>query len=62
MTTNFRGNRAVTAAETMSDEQRADLEASRPKAEEIATDKWTDEPDTTAARQRRSRLRLPFRS
>ncbi|HEX7921365.1 MAG TPA: hypothetical protein VF583_10460 [Bradyrhizobium sp.] len=37
-TTEQRGNRAVIAAETVSDEQRADLAASRPTADEIAAD------------------------
>jgi hypothetical protein len=57
--TKLRGDRAAKATR---DEQGADLAASRLEADEIATDKWTDEPDTTVARQRRAKLRLPFRS
>jgi hypothetical protein len=57
-----RGNRAVIAAETMSDEQRADLAASRPTAEEIAADRWADEPLNAPEKSRRAKLRLPFRS
>lgn len=57
--TKLRGDRA---AKTARDEQGADLAASRPEADEIATDKWTDEPDTAVARQRPPKLRLPFRS
>jgi len=56
------GYREVISAETMTDEQKAHLEAARPSAGEIAADKWDDEPDTASAGRRRSELRLPFRA
>lgn len=57
-----RGNRAVIKKETMSDEQRADLAASRPSDDEITADRWADEPDTAREKSRRAKLRLPFRT
>lgn len=56
------GNREVMAAAAMSDEQRAELAASRPTAEEIAADRWADENDPAAEKSRRAKLRLPFRT
>lgn len=56
------GNRTVIAAEDMSDEQRAELAASRPTAEEIAADRWADEPHMAPEKSRRAKLRLPFRT
>ncbi len=56
------GNRTVITAETMSDEQRAELAASRPTAEEIAADRWADEPAIAPEKSRRAKLRLPFRT
>lgn len=56
------GNREVIAADAMSDEQRAELAASRPTAEEIAADRWADEPDAAPKKPRRAKLRLPFRT
>ncbi|OAH45450.1 hypothetical protein AX777_17745 [Sphingobium yanoikuyae] len=53
--------RAISAA-TMSDEHRAALETSRPTAEEIAADRWADEPDTAPDKSHRAKLRLPFRN
>ena len=41
------GCREVLTAETMTDAQKADLEASRPSATEIAADRWDDEVDAT---------------
>ncbi|MHA3795515.1 hypothetical protein [Rhizorhabdus wittichii] len=50
------------AAETMSDEQRTELAASQPAAEEIAGDRWADESNIAPAKSRRAKLRLPFRT
>lgn len=61
-TTEQSGDRTVIAAETMSDEQRAELAASRPTTEEIAADRWADEPDIAPEKSRRAKLRLPFRT
>ena len=55
------GYREVLTTETMTDEQKADLEAARPSAAEIAADRWDDEGDASAEAGRRSELRLPFR-
>lgn len=60
--TNRTGDRSVIRAETMSDEQRAALAASRPTAEEIAADRWADEPEIAPEKSRRAKLRLPFRT
>ncbi|WP_298674033.1 hypothetical protein [uncultured Sphingomonas sp.] len=57
-----RGNRTAIAAETMNDEQRAELAASRPTAAEIAADRWADEPEIAPEKSRRAKLRLPFRT
>lgn len=56
------GYREVINAETMTNEQKAHLEAARPSAAEIAADKWDDESDPAAETRRRSELRLPFRA
>lgn len=55
------GYREVITPETMTDEQKAHLEAARPKAAEIAAGKWDDDGDAAAESRRRSELRLPFR-
>lgn len=56
------GYRDVITTETMTDEQKANLEAARPSAAEIATDKWDDGRDPVAEGGRRSKLRLPFQA
>jgi len=55
------GYREVITPETMTDEQKAHLEAARPGAAEIAADTWDDDGDAAAQSGRRSELRLPFR-
>lgn len=55
------GNREVITTETMTDDQKARLEAARPSDAEIAADRWDDELDPAAEARRRSELRLPFR-
>ncbi|VWX51060.1 Antitoxin [Novosphingobium sp. 9U] len=56
------GYREVITPETMTDEQKAHLEASRPSAEDLETDTWADErSDAAATARRHSELRLPFR-
>ncbi|MBC7580837.1 MAG: type II toxin-antitoxin system Phd/YefM family antitoxin [Tardiphaga sp.] len=56
------GYREVITTETMTDEQKAHLEAARPSAEEIAADKWDDERDPITEAGRRSKLRLPIQA
>ncbi|MEA3040577.1 MAG: hypothetical protein QOC65_66 [Sphingomonadales bacterium] len=60
--TALHGYREVLTRETMTDEQKADLEAARPSAAEIASGRWADEPDSAAEEGRRSELRLPFQA